>query len=246
MKRRLPIGIQDFVSIRKEGFCYVDKTAIIHKLITGSGRAFFLSRPRRFGKSLLCSTLETVFEGRRELFQEIAGFPELAINSLEWEWEKHPVIRIDLNVGNYNEGADFLDSILNNALYNVARRYNMRAEPILYQSGYLTIKDHDHESENYYETVVHLIFTMLGFNCRSEVRIAAGRIDTLVETKNFVYCFEFKLNKTGSEEALAQIETKEYLLPWEGSGKKLFKIGINFDHNKRNIGSWKSIPSGTE
>ena len=95
------------------------------------------------------------------------------------------------------------------------------------------------EKENYYQTAIHLIFTMLGLNCRSEVRIAAGRIDTLVETKRFVYCFEFKLNGT-AEEALTQIDTKEYLLPWEGSGKRLFKIGVEFDHKNRNIGNWKA------
>ena len=95
------------------------------------------------------------------------------------------------------------------------------------------------ESENYYETAIHLIFSMLGLNCRSEVRIASGRIDTLVETKKFVYCFEFKLNGT-AEEALAQIDTKEYLLPWRGSGKKLFKVGVDFEPEKRNIGEWKT------
>jgi hypothetical protein len=94
------------------------------------------------------------------------------------------------------------------------------------------------ETENYYETAVHLIFSMLGLSCRSEVRIADGRMDALVETKNFVYCFEFKLDKS-ADEALAQIDTKEYLLPWEGSGKKLFKVGVNFDSEKRNVGEWK-------
>jgi len=79
---------------------------------------------------------------------------------------------------------------------------------------------------------------MLGFNCRSEVRIAHGRIDTVIETKRFVYCFEFKLNGT-AEEALAQIDTKEYLLPWKRKGKTLFKIGVGFDPEKRNIGGWK-------
>jgi hypothetical protein len=93
--------------------------------------------------------------------------------------------------------------------------------------------------EKYYQTVVHLIFTMLGLQCRSEVRIAAGRIDTLVETRNIVYCFEFKLNGT-AEEALKQIDTKEYLLPWQGSGKKLFKVGVDFDKKNRNIGEWKT------
>jgi len=523
MKRRLPIGIQDFVSIREEGFCYVDKTANIHKLISGSGRAFFLSRPRRFGKSLLCSTLGAVFENRRELFGGIAGQPALAIDSMEWEWKKHPIINIDLNPGNYPAGGvSTLYDIINMALDSCARKYSvsldagicagrfirliemlydtqnekvvviideydkpllaaidnphlhammrdelkgfygvlksydkylkfvfltgvtkfshvsvfsdlnhlvdltldpryadlcgitqeemeqnfgpeidavledsgksretylgelrrfyngyrfsektlsvynpfgllnhfdkngkflpywyesgtptflinliikqkidivdltnmrvgyedfrkydietMKAEPLLYQSGYLTIKDYDEElnqyildypneevrasfskalleqyfqpsaeasrglntrlitallqgdvdgamnslktflasipydiikeRENYYETAIHLIFMMLGFNCRSEVRIASGRIDTLVETKKFVYCFEFKLDGT-AEEALEQIDTKEYLLPWAESGKQLFKVGVNFDYEKRNIGEWK-------
>ncbi|MDR2578914.1 MAG: AAA family ATPase [Chitinispirillales bacterium] len=87
MKRLLPIGIQDFSKIREGGFVYVDKTARIHELLTGSGQSFFLSRPRRFGKSLLCSTLGAIFEGRRELFGEMAGRPALAINSLDWEWK---------------------------------------------------------------------------------------------------------------------------------------------------------------
>ena len=58
--------------------------------------------------------------------------------------------------------------------------------------------------------------------------------------KNFVYCFEFKLSET-TDKALEQIDTKEYLLPWKGSGKKLFKIGVEFDHEKRNIGGWKVL-----
>ncbi|GHU86873.1 ATPase AAA [Spirochaetia bacterium] len=519
----MPIGIQDFVSIRKEGFCYIDKTERIHRLISGSGRAFFLSRPRRFGKSLLCSTLGAIFGGRRELFGEIAGHPALAIDSLEWDWKRHPVIRIDLNAGVYSEGVEALRSVLARELkreaekqellleeadvitqftsliqkscdktgekaviiideydkpllstidepdihkkirdmlkgfYGVLKSYdeylqfvfltgvtkfahvsvfsdlnhlvdltldpvyadlcgitqeeleenfapeidtilqntgknreayleelrrfyngyrftekpltvynpfgllqhfdkngkfttywyntgtptflikliagqkiniidlnNMRvgsvefgkydaesmgAVPLLYQSGYLTVVDYDEEfdeyeldypneevrtafsrsliedylqapddksnalftqlpralakgdvdavmntlkpflasipydiikeTENYYQTATHLIFTMLGMNCRSEVRIAQGRIDTLVETKSFVYCFEFKLNGS-AEEALAQIDSKEYLLPWKGSGKKLLKIGVVFDTDKRNIGTWKT------
>ncbi|MCL2880732.1 MAG: ATP-binding protein, partial [Treponema sp.] len=502
MKRFLPIGIQDFAKIREGGFVYADKTASIHQLITGSARAVFLSRPRRFGKSLLCSTLGAVFEAKRELFGEIAERPALAINSLDWEWKKHPVIKLDLNAGVYSNGVEALHSTLSRELkreagkqglpvddkdcitqfanlierscektgekavvivdeydkpllstfddpavhiklrdelkgfygifksydaylqfvfltgvtkfshvsifsdlnqladftfdsryadicgltqeevernfapeiesilvetgskreeymdnlrryyngyrfskkpvtvynpfgllnhfdkegeffpywydtgtptflinlireqkinivklgnmrvrYESFRKYdieNMEALPVLYQSGYLTITDYDEErqqfvlnypnievrssftnslikqylkapeetanslnfklpdalingnieemidalrqflasipydiikeTENYFQTAVHLIFSILGLNCRSEVRIAGGRIDTLVETKDFVYCFEFKLNGS-AEEALEQINTKEYLLPWTGSGK---------------------------
>jgi hypothetical protein len=524
--RRLPIGIQDFAGIREEGFVYVDKTARIHDLVTGSGRYFFLSRPRRFGKSLLCSTLGVLFEGRRELFGSTAGQPSLSIDSMEWEWKKHPVIRIDLNPGDYTGGVKILWAVLQNIVSNNAEKAgltirgellpdklgnliqdmhrafgqkvvvivdeydkpllstidepvihkeirsalkafygvlkssdehirlgfltgvtkfsqvsvfselnnltdismnsafydicgitqkemerdfapeidmvlehkhidrqsyldkikrfyngyrfskqpetvynpfgllnhfnemgefnnywfatgtptflvtliekqkidilnlekkilssmsfqkfnvdNMDADAVLYQSGYLTIADYDEEynkfvldypneevrssfanalldqyigasskdinslavtlpqafaegeidtvmralppffasipydiqlkDEKYYQTIVHLIFRMLGLQCRSEVRIAAGRIDTLVETSKYVYCFEFKLNGT-AEEALEQIGTKEYLLPWSGSGRKLFKVGVSFDYEKRNISEWKVIRS---
>jgi hypothetical protein len=94
------------------------------------------------------------------------------------------------------------------------------------------------DTERYFQTVIHLIFTMFGLQCRSEVRIAAGRIDTLVETGKLVYCFEFKLDGS-AEDALEQIDSKDYLLPWAGSGKRLFKVGVDFDRAKRNIGSWK-------
>jgi len=530
MKRLLPIGIQDFEKIRRGGHIYVDKTVNIHRLISGTEGAFFLSRPRRFGKSLLCSTLEAIFRGERELFEKIADCPALAINSLDWEWKKHPVIRIDLNVGEYLangvaelyvnlnrdmelcaqkygvpfvgetvgdkfvrllnalhnhcgqrvvviideydkpllstlENADlhrdmrnalksfygvlkssdrdlrfvfitgvtkfsrvsvfsdlnhlvdltlnpaysdicgltqdeveqnfepeiktileetgrnrneymenlrqhyngyrfsekpltvynpfgllqhfnesgrflpywyetgsptFLINLIKKQKINIAkldnmrvryedfRKYdmeNMRAEPMLYQCGYLTISDYNEkrneytldypnmevsysfanslmeqylqvtadrsqalfsklpdafeegnienaiealrpflasipydiitDTENYYETVVFLIIKILGLNCRAEVRTADGRIDTLIETGNFVYCIEFKLDKS-AQEALAQIDTKDYLLPWKGSGKKLFKVGVNFDSKKRNIGDWKyeTVDSG--
>ncbi|MDR2490416.1 MAG: ATP-binding protein [Spirochaetaceae bacterium] len=520
MRWLLPVGIQDFVKIREDSFLYIDKTAKISELLSDGGGCFFLSRPRRFGKSLLCSTLAALFEGRQELFSG------LAIEKTDWEWKKHPVIRIDLNAGNYKAGLPILVSMLSNMLSNTAldyglnirgqypaeqllniikdlhalfhervvviideydkplletledaslnsdirnelkafygvlkscdaylrfvfvtgvskfahvsvfsdlnqlvdlslnpiyadicgitqqeletnfapeidavlhetgvsrrwyldelrrfyngyrfsekaltvynpfgllnhfynhgkffeywyetgspaflitlienqninilnlnrmrvrlddfRKYdiqNMRAEPVLYQTGYLTIADYDSDMEEfildwpneevrgafarslldhylrpsaesaqelhtelpralyygkidtaktyiqammatipydiikdtecYFQTVIHLIFTMLGFKCRSEVRIAAGRIDTLVETKNYVYCFEFKLHGS-AEEALAQIDTKDYLLPWKGSGKTLVKVGVSFDSQKRNISDWKSVRS---
>lgn len=92
--RKLPIGIQDFPRLRRGGYLYVDKTDQLHKLVT-EGSIYFLSRPRRFGKSLLLSTLGAYFEGRRELFSG------LAIEQLEKDWTKHPVLRLDLNAAAY-------------------------------------------------------------------------------------------------------------------------------------------------
>ena len=98
---KYPIGIQDFKSIVDGGFVYVDKTALLHKMVT-EGKIYFLSRPRRFGKSLLVSTLKYYFGGERELFRG------LAIEDLEQEWEQYPVFHIDFNSTNYTKGGDTL------------------------------------------------------------------------------------------------------------------------------------------
>jgi hypothetical protein len=517
MKRRLPLGIQDFTKLREWGFIYADKTERIYELITGSAGPVFLSRPRRFGKSLLCSTLTAVFEGRRELFSG------LAIDRMDWAWKKYPVIPIDLNPGRYEDGVRHLDDRLRTALldaaetvnlpldggtlesqfgnliknmykftgektvviideydkpllstidngelhkrmritlkafYSILKSYdqyltfvlltgvtkfsqvsvfsdlnnlidislnphyydicgftqkeletefqpeidgivhskhitkaeyldklkhfyngyrfskkvdtvynpfgllnhfnnhgefesywfstgtptfliklieaqkidvlsiekksftlaglqkfnvdNMDCIAVLYQSGYLSIVDYNDKfceytldypneevrsafaaallehyvrapsqevdalavrlpkalaegdidgamhalipflagipyditikQEKYYQTVIHLIFRMLGLYCQSEVKIASGRIDTLVETGDYVYCFEFKLDGT-AEEALRQIDDKGYLLPWQGKGKNLVKVGVAFDSEKRNIEKWET------
>ena len=87
--RRYPLGIQTFSEIIKENYYYVDKTAIIHQMVS-TYKYVFLSRPRRFGKSLLVSTLASYFRGEKELFKGIA------IESLEKEWKKYPVIHLSL------------------------------------------------------------------------------------------------------------------------------------------------------
>ena len=101
---KYPIGIQDFEKIRKDGFVYVDKTALIYDLVT-KGTIYFLSRPRRFGKSLLVSTLKNYFQGKRELFEG------LAIDSLEKEWAEYPVFHIDFNGINFTEGDTLANKI---------------------------------------------------------------------------------------------------------------------------------------
>ena len=101
-----PIGIQDFEKLRTDGYVYVDKTAQIYKLAT-TGSYYFLSRPRRFGKSLLISTMEAYFRGKRELFKG------LAIEQLEKDWKEYPILHIDLNTAKY----DSADALLNTCRY---------------------------------------------------------------------------------------------------------------------------------
>ncbi|MDR3108684.1 MAG: ATP-binding protein [Planctomycetaceae bacterium] len=512
---KLPFGIQNFEKLRNLNCLYVDKTKQIYDMITNNSGVVFLARPRRFGKSLICSAIGAVFDNKRELFKG------LYIDASDWEWETYPVIRIDLNAGNYYDGQIALYSTIDCALKSCSRQYGIPLEgssssekfstlieclytkfskpvvviideydkpllstidkpeiceqlrtalkgfygvlktsdqylkfvfltgvtkfsqvsvfsdlnqvndisfdedyadicgitqeeleqnfepffdaamkeneldregylgklklfyngyrftdkpikvynpfglinhftkkykfqsfwyntgtpaflmkllseqkidlvnlekievgvnefvnfsidkldalPILYQTGYLTIinfnkdenfytfdypnlevktafadslmKDYfgcrgteqssfvakvprllragdidevmEHiqsflagipydlaiANERYYQTVIHVLFRMLGFDTDSEIRIAKGRLDTKVETKNNVYCFEFKLNGT-AQDAINQINTKDYLTPWLKSGKKLFKIGVKFDCEERNVTDW--------
>jgi len=513
--QQLPTGRQVFENIRKEKLLYVDKTHLIYKLITQSNTIFFLSRPRRFGKTLLCNTFKSLFECKKELFKG------LAISKTKWKWESYPVIKLDMSEGAYSEGYEGCKSAIDTQLYinaknlgvklqgksltdkfkfliiNAKEKYskpavviideydcpllsilenksefekvrnflrdfykivksseenlrftfitgitkftqvsvfsalnnltditldpeyaallgvtqselerdftdyidkwakdyggkkryieklknsyngyrftkeqqtvynpfcllkhfdsgefqkfwfetstpgylinlldnqkidilnienvsvgindfkkydsdNMDAVPVLYQSGYLTVKDYDRETdsfslgypnkevesafanelatkylkipgieknsfavnvmkwlyageidkviadgfipfmasipysitiakEKYFQTIFHIIFNMFGFQCKSEIQIATGRIDSILETPKFVYCFEFKLNGTALE-ALKQIDCKEYLTPWKGKGKTLYKIGVSFDHKKRKIKEWR-------
>ena len=106
--RKLPIGIQSFEKIRNGNYLYVDKTELVYRLAV-SEIPYFLSRPRRFGKSLLISTLDAYFQGRKELFQG------LAIEKLEHDWLTYPVLHLDLNARKYETEAD-LEAILNQYL----------------------------------------------------------------------------------------------------------------------------------
>ncbi|MGM9738799.1 MAG: AAA family ATPase [Candidatus Cryptobacteroides sp.] len=103
-----PIGIQSFEEIRRNGYVYVDKTERIYDLVT-TGKYYFLSRPRRFGKSLLISTLEAYFRGKKDLFEG------LAMAELEKDWVEYPVLHLDLNTQKYDT-VQALDSILNDVI----------------------------------------------------------------------------------------------------------------------------------
>lgn len=115
---KYPIGIQDFEKLRTKGYSYVDKSRFVYKLAT-EGEYYFLSRPRRFGKSLFLSTLEAYFQGKKELFKG------LAIYDLETEWKKHPIFHIDLNTANFRE-KDSLYTVLNDYLTTWESKYGTR------------------------------------------------------------------------------------------------------------------------
>lgn len=114
--RNYPIGIQDFEKIITGGYSYVDKTALIHRLVVRTNYCF-LSRPRRFGKSLLLSTIKAYFGGRRDLFRG------LAIDRLTDDWAEHAIFHLDLNAANYADDPDSLDKLIASTLHHWEERY---------------------------------------------------------------------------------------------------------------------------
>ena len=101
MGKLYPVGIQNFEKLRNGGYFYIDKTALMYRLVT-TGSYYFLSRPRRFGKSLLVSTLEAYFQGKKELFEG------LAVSELEKGWKQYPVIHLDLNAKKFDGPEDLI------------------------------------------------------------------------------------------------------------------------------------------
>ena len=294
---KYPIGMQSFDQIINGGFVYVDKTDLVYQL--AQGHVCFLGRPRRFGKSLLVSTLENYFLGRKELFKG------LAMESLETEWKQYPVFHIDFSVGNYlSDGAlvEALGSALSNweAQYGIQSvnkdlglrfqrilraaheqtglccvvlidEYKVNVEmplPMIYQSGYLTIKDYDklthsylldipnnevregfapyrrnneREYERYFGYTFFLLLKML--SCYLVYRgkeTSQGRADCVYGTPNDVYIFEFKLD--GSvDAALKQIEEKGYAREYTNDSRKIHLVGVNFSSEKGTIDDRKEL-----
>ncbi|MCR5658688.1 MAG: ATP-binding protein [Bacteroidales bacterium] len=149
MMKKLPIGIQSFEKLRVEDYLYVDKTRLVYDLAHSGGSYFFLSRPRRFGKSLLLSTLKAYFEGKRHLFEG------LGVMELEHDWKQYPVLHL------------------------------------------LALKSGDPEE---------FLHQMQGFT---------------------------------AERGAREIEARDYALPFATDPRKLYRVAVSFNTEKRNIDEWQ-------
>ncbi|NDV59889.1 AAA family ATPase [Bacteroides sp. 519] len=129
--RRYPIGIQSFEKLRSEGYLYVDKTSQMYKLIQ-MGNPYFLSRPRRFGKSLMLSTLEAYFLGKKELFKG------LFIETVEKDWKTYPVIKLSLNAERY-ENRQSLYDILERKLLEWEELYETGGKGITHSGRFMEV-----------------------------------------------------------------------------------------------------------
>ena len=142
MARKLyPIGIQTFEEIRKLDNLYIDKTEYIYRMTHTDGKYFFLSRPRRFGKSLLVSTFQSYFEGKKELFEG------LAIEKLEKEWNEYPVLHFDLSKGKHMEKAQ-LEEYLGYLLEDYEQKYG--------------IENHRNGNNNRFNDLIEVVYRKTG------------------------------------------------------------------------------------
>ena len=129
----LPLGIQDFEDMIEGNFVYVDKTKDIYELIRSPKAFYFLSRPRRFGKSLLVSTLGYLFQGRRDLFNGLW----IAENT-NWKWEKHPVVKIDFN-GINSSTPSLLTKSLTNLIFTIGKEYKISLQSKMIPNGFVEL-----------------------------------------------------------------------------------------------------------
>lgn len=118
---KYPIGQQSFAELRERNCLYVDKTHFIEIIIESGGQYYFLGRPRRFGKSLFLDTLKCFFEGKRHLFKGLYA------DSMDWDWEPYPVLKLDLNTEKYKT-PDALEAVMENTLTQWEREYEITSE----------------------------------------------------------------------------------------------------------------------
>lgn len=272
--RKYPVGMQTFSKIREGNYVYVDKTKYIVHMLENGSQYVFLSRPRRFGKSLFVSTLQAYYEGRKELFEG------LALGDYEKNWVKHPVLHLTsavpllyqsgyLTIKKYNPilqsfqldypnkevRLGMVKSLAPNYLTPIQMDNNGFIFEFLEQlydgtmdgalqkmQAYLASISNrlSNKNEKDFQTVFYLIFNLLGAYIKVEEDSAIGRADAVLHMPDTIYVMELKYDKS-ADEVLQQIDDKGYLIPYSADGKRLVKVGVNYDSDKRTIGEWKIV-----
>lgn len=203
--RRYLVGIQTFSDIIEGGYTYVGKTGLMWKM-QHLAKYAFLSRPRRFGKSLLSSTIHSFFDGDRRLFEG------LKVMEFEKDWKKHPVIHLDLSQAKGMKSVKELRDRICMLLRDYTAIYG--DDPLETMPG-----------------------SMLNVYVRTQVKCAGGRADMVVHMPDAIYVVELKINGT-AQEALDQINSRRYTIPYSTSGKKVVKVGVSFSMETKTIEDW--------
>jgi hypothetical protein len=224
MRKKLPIGIQTFREIREEGYYYVDKSGFALSLIE-QGKYYFLSRPRRFGKSLFLDTLKELFEANEPLFRGLAAHDT-------WDWSVPYPGYQDPMVPARNVSR----------LYDILIANDIPALKDLFRSFYAAIphdwyrKNQLANFEGYYASIFYSYFAALGLDIQVEDSTNKGRIDMAVRYNGHIYLFEFKVvEMTPEGRALEQLQTKGYAEKYRQQAEPIHLIGVEFSRESRNI-----------
>ncbi len=251
--KRLPLDTSSFRQIRQSGDLYVDKSPWIYRLIT-EGRCYFLSRPRRFGKSLTINTLKELFRGNKKLFEGLFIYDK-------WSFEPHPVIIFDFNgIGHENPQAfrkalgyhlkrSFSGSLLER-LYRASPTVRKLADDLgkaLYREDWEGVKEvlnqilaqipyplYEKADERFFHTVFYLTLCLIGYDAEAETLSPGGRGDMAVKMGSKAFILEFKARGSAAE-ALQQIEERGYARRFEGQGLEVIKVGVMFDPEAREV-----------
>lgn len=264
MKRKLPIGISSFSELRTEGYYYVDKTPFVVKLVE-SGKYYFLSRPRRFGKSLFVDTLKQAFSGRRELFQGLYLYDH-------WDWSKtYPVIHIDFAGGvardekhlqrwiifqlrrnqedlgiTCDETADYR-ACFEELIVKAFKTYRQKVVVLIdeYDKPILD-RIEEREIARVFASVVYSFLVGSGLEVIAEDYTSRGRIDLTLRMNDRVYIMEFKVVELEGREqrAIDALRDRGYAEKYRAGAGEIYLIGIDFSKRKRNIinFAWEKWP----
>lgn len=247
--KKLPVDVQTFQTMREDGYLYIDKTRFIHRMVE-EGRFFFLSRSRRFGKSLTASMLDCLFRGGKKLFEGL-----WIVERGNWEMRKDVKRRLyTLGYPNNEVKISFLEILL--VSYGNMKDGEEKSRFLLL-SEYLSREDLEaffetvraffasisyslvgKLNEAWFQTLFYLMAQASGVNVRNEVLTIRGRIDLVVEFRDKTFILEFKCNQSAGA-AIKEIHEKGYPEKLKRSGKTLMLVGVNFDSEKRNAADWK-------
>lgn len=230
-RKKLPIGVQNLREIREEGHYYVDKTPYACRLAR-DGKYYFLSRPRRFGKSLFLDTLKELFEGNRALFTGLHAEDH-------WDWSRtHPVIRISFGEGMLESREQLREKIIE-ILRKARETFGVDCVNKSISGMFMELIEGCHKKHG--QTVVVLVdeYDKPILDIRVEESSHAGRLDMVVIHGGRCWVFEFKMVEDGAEgTALAQIRERGYDRPHREAGLEVVCVGVEFSKTRRNIVAW--------
>jgi hypothetical protein len=223
------VGLQNFKEIIEDNFVYADKTRDIYKLNSG-GKYYFLSRPRRFGKSLLLDTMQEIFAGNRELFRG------LWIDSSDFDWKVHPVIRLDMSQMDTKD-ADSLEDSVKGTLLKQAGQEGVAIDSRIITNVFCELISGLRDKygqrvvvlvDEYDKPILdHILDQKAAEATRNILRSVYGILKGMDADLHFVFLTGItRLSEKGIAEAFAQIEARQYAAKYTDTGIQVIKVAI--------------------